>query len=75
MITRRDALAIVAGLLAKRQPQTGTSTCVSRPETMILDLGSPVGCPVQAIKVQLGAVSATIPTADLLKALGARLGG
>jgi hypothetical protein len=74
MIARREALLIVAGLLARRQPQTRTTTC-AQGETLVLDLGSQIGCPVQAIKVQLGAVSATIPVADLLSALGAKLGG
>jgi hypothetical protein len=74
MITRRNALIVVAGLLARNQPQTRTATC-PQPEVMVLDLGSHIGCPVQAIKVQLGAVSATIPTSEFLQALGAKLNG
>lgn len=74
MIARREALIVLAGLLARKQPQTRTATCAS-PEVLTLDLGSMIGCPVQAIRVQLGAVSATIPTADLLQALGAKLNG
>jgi hypothetical protein len=74
-IDRRTALTIVAGLLTRGQPQrkelSGTCTV---PTTLVLDLGSG-GCTVQTIRVQLGALSATIPTTELLKALGARLGG
>jgi len=75
MITRRDALVVVASILTRGQPQrreqSGTCTV---PTTLTLDLGSG-GCTVQAIRVQLGALSATIPTTELLSALGAKVGG
>jgi len=74
MITRRDALAVVTAILSRGQAQAQTGTC-SVPETMILDLGSPVGCGVKQIRVQQGAISATIPVSELLQALGAKLGG
>lgn len=73
-MTRREALGIVAGLLTKGQPQTRTTTC-STPETLVLDFGSPTGCEVKQVRVQQGALSATIPVAELLQALGAKLGG
>jgi hypothetical protein len=41
----------------------------------VLDLGSPTGCPVKQIRIQQGAISATIPVSELLQALGAKLGG
>jgi len=74
MITRRDALVVVAGLLTRAQPQAQTNTC-NVPEILVLDLGSPVGCGVKQIRVQQGAISATIPVNELFMALGAKLGG
>jgi hypothetical protein len=75
MLTRRNALIVVAGLLTRGQPQrkeqSGTCTV---PTTLVLDLGSG-GCTVQTIRVQLGALAATIPTTELLQALGAKVGG
>ena len=73
-IDRRTALTVVAGILARGQAQAQTGTC-SVPETMVLDFGSPVGCGVKQIRVQQGAISATIPVGELLQALGAKLGG
>jgi hypothetical protein len=74
-IDRRTALTVVAGLLTKGQAQAReqTGTCTI-PSTLILDLGSG-GCSVQQIRVQQGAVSATILVGELLQALGAKLGG
>jgi len=75
MITRRDALIVVGGLLTAGQPQRqeASGTC-RRPTTLVLDLGDGA-CSVQQITVVQGAISATIPTAELLAALGARLNG
>ena len=74
-MTRRDALIIVSGLLTRAQPQAQqpTRTC-SEPETLVLNLGSGA-CSVTAIRVQQGAISATIQVSELLKVLGAKLGG
>ena len=74
-INRRTALTVVAGILTRGQPQRkeASGTCTV-PTTLTLDLGSG-GCSVQQIRVQQGAVSATIPVSELLQALGARLGG
>jgi hypothetical protein len=74
MLTRRDALAVVAAVLSRGQAQAQTGTCAT-PDTIVLDLGSPVGCGVRQIRVQQGAISATIPVSELLQALGAKLGG
>jgi hypothetical protein len=75
MLTRRDALVDVAGILTRGQPQAleQTGTCTV-PQTLVLDLGSGP-CSVERIRVQQGALSATIPTIDLLAALGAKVGG
>jgi hypothetical protein len=75
MLTRRDALIVVAGILTRGQPQAReqTGTCTV-PDTLVLDLGSGA-CSVKAIRVQQGAISATISTTELLQALGAKLGG
>jgi hypothetical protein len=75
MITRRDALVVVAAVLSRGQAQAHeqTGTCTT-PTTLTLDLGSG-GCTVQQIRVQQGAISATIPVSELLQALGAKLGG
>jgi hypothetical protein len=75
MITRRDALVVVAAVLSRSQPQAReqTGTCTV-PQTLTLDLGSGA-CSVQSIRVQQGAISATIPVSELLQALGAKLSG
>ena len=75
MITRRDALVVVAAVLSRGQAQAReqTGTCTT-PTMLTLDLGSG-GCTVQQIRVQQGAISATIPVSELLQALGAKLGG
>jgi hypothetical protein len=75
MISRRDALVVVAAVLSRGQTQAReqTGTCTT-PTALVLDLGSGA-CTVQTIRVQQGAISATIPVSELLQALGAKLGG
>ncbi len=68
MITRRDALSVVAALLVQRQPPPCR-------DQLILDLAASEGCVIRTIQVKLGALTATIPVDELLKALGAKLGG
>jgi hypothetical protein len=74
-IDRRTALTVVASILSRGQAQAQepTRTC-TEPETLVLNLGSGA-CSVKQIRVQQGAVSATIPVSELLQALGAKLGG
>lgn len=75
MITRRDALVLVAAILARqRQAQAETQTCPGHPETLLLDFGSGA-CTIQRIKVVNGVYSATISTHDLMVALGGKVGG
>ena len=71
---RRTALVIVAGILTRSQAQAQDASRTCRePETLVLNLGSGA-CTIHHIRVQLGALSATIPTTELLAALGAKVG-
>ena len=75
MIARREALLIVAGFFTRWQAQRPEASGTCRlPSTLVLDLGNGA-CSVTQIRVQQGALSATIPTTELLSALGATLGG
>jgi hypothetical protein len=73
MLSRRDALHIVAALLARQTTRVTPQTVCPLPETLVLDLGAGA-CRVHTIRVQQGAVHADILVSDLLMALGAKTG-
>lgn len=71
---RRTALALLLPLVARTQPQPANPVCGAIPERLVIDFGAGA-CAMKALVVKQGALSATIPVADLLKVIGAKVGG
>ena len=73
MLSRRDALHIVAALLARQTARVTPQTVCPVPETLVLDLGAGA-CRVRTIRIQSGAIGANISVEELLSVLGAKTG-